>query len=75
MAKSRNIGGIYAELSLKDLKFRKGIKAAERSLNDFVGGVARRGAQAAVAAGVAAGAAIAVATKNQWSLHRTYPRR
>ena len=57
MAKSRNIGGIYAELSLKDLKFRKGLKAAGAQLSKFAGMAIKGGAVAsgALAAGLAAG--------------------
>ena len=57
MAKSRKIGGIYAELTLKDTKFQKGLKAAAAKVNKFGIRMAKAGAVAAgaMAAGLTAG--------------------
>ncbi len=56
MARSRSIGGIYAELALKDGKFKKGLKSAERSLNNFAKAIPGIAAQAAKVAAVTGGA-------------------
>ena len=57
MAKSKSIGGAFATLSLRDLKFRKGLKSARRSLNKFGSSAVRVGtvAMAALTAGMIAG--------------------
>jgi len=57
MAASRKIGGIYAELSLKDARFRRGLKNAGRQLTQFGGMALKTGAVAvgAMAAGLAVG--------------------
>ena len=52
MARSRNIGGVYAELSLRDTKFQKGIKSARAGLNSFAKSSMKYGAMAA-AGGIA----------------------
>lgn len=58
MARSRNIGGIYAELSLRDSKFRSRLKGAQQSLLSFGKGAAKAGAvvAGALAASMAVGA-------------------
>tara|TARA_R110002167_G_scaffold227042_1_gene432249 strand:- start:12 stop:1364 length:1353 start_codon:yes stop_codon:yes gene_type:complete len=57
MARSKSIGGAFATLSLRDLKFRKGLKSARRSLNKFGSSAVRVGtvAMAALTAGMIAG--------------------
>lgn len=57
MAKSRSIGGAYATLSLRDLKFRKGLKSARAGLNKFGSAAIKAGgvAAAAITAGMVAG--------------------
>ena len=62
MARSRNIGGVYAELSLRDTKFEKSIKSARAGLNKF-GSMALKSAAVggvALAAGLAAGSKRAI---------------
>jgi hypothetical protein len=59
MAKSRSIGGIYAELSLRDSKFRKGLKSAKTSLGNFAKSSVKAGAMVSGAMG----AALAFGTK------------
>jgi hypothetical protein len=56
MAKSSKIGGIYAELFLKDIKFRQGLKSAGKQLGSFSMKAVKAGS--AIAAGVGAGLAI-----------------
>lgn len=57
MAKSSSIGGIFAELTLRDSKFRKGLSSAGLGLKTFGASAAKYGAMAAAAlgAGLAAG--------------------
>ncbi len=58
MAKSRSIGGIYAELSLRDGKFKAGMKSAGAALGKF----AATSAKFAATGGAAAGAALTAGT-------------
>lgn len=53
MAKSRSIGSIYAELSLRDGKFKGGLKAAGAKLKEFAGTSAKYAAAATAAGGAA----------------------
>lgn len=54
---SRSIGGVFAELSLRDTKFRTGLQKARNSMNRFGAAAVRAGAIAttALAAGMVAG--------------------
>lgn len=63
---TRNIGGIYAELSLRDLNFRRGLKAAGAGLKSLSAGAARMAGNVAMAGAAASGAmaaGLAVGTK------------
>jgi hypothetical protein len=57
MAASRSIGGVFAELTLRDGNFRAGMKKAGAAMNRFGAAAAQAGAVAAgaLAAGLAAG--------------------
>ena len=57
MAQSRSIGGVFATLTLRDSKFRRGLKRAGKSLARFGAAAARAGgvATAALAAGMLVG--------------------
>lgn len=48
---SRSIGGVFAELSLRDTKFRTGLQKARNSMNRFGTAAVRAGAIAATALG------------------------
>ena len=61
MAKSRNIGNLYAELTLKDQKFQAGVKRSESRLKKFGAAAAKWGVGAA-AAGIAALGVTTIAT-------------
>lgn len=58
MAKSRSIGGIYAELSLRDGKFKAGMKSAKAAIGDFAASAAKY----AAAGGAVMGAALTAGT-------------
>lgn len=53
MAKSSSIGGIFAELTLKDSKFSKGLKGSSGKLKAFAASAAKYGAMASAAFGTA----------------------
>ncbi|MEO5915336.1 MAG: hypothetical protein ABIS50_13970 [Luteolibacter sp.] len=64
MAKSRSIGGIYAELSLRDGKFKAGLKASSMAMKRFAAQSSKY-----AAAGLAAGAGAAAAGLATGTLH------
>lgn len=64
MAKSRSIGSIYAELSLRDGKFKGGLKSAAKKLKEFAGTSAKYAAAGAAGGVTAAAVGLAAGTRH-----------